>query len=191
MKYYLLDVLHINKTTADILFIVFCLTAPVAGILFGGCFIQRHGGYESIKAMYFILMSTSICTVISIGVFFSTKITYFCVLMFLFLFFGSSISPCLGGSVLRSLPPELRGSGNSLQNIIVNIFGYTPGPYIYGFIYEKTKSFAPTLAFSVCLGSSFIGFLLILKVVKIRKNNSRMSSRAFAEEKENIELKKV
>ena len=115
------------------------------------------------------MTNTAICTLLSICFFFITDVKIFAVAIWIFLFFGSSIVPCIAGSIISSLPVELKGSGYSLQNIIVNIFGYSPAAYVYGSLYEYTKNIYPTLSFSVCLGFSFFGLLLIICVIEIKK----------------------
>lgn len=169
MKQYMIEVMGVDNKLADLLFIVFCLTAAPSGVIFGGFFVQRKGSYESINAMYFLLFNISVCCSISVSFLFITNKFIFMPLIWAFVFFGSAITPTIGGSVLSALPLELKGSGNSLQNILVSIFGYTPAPFIYGFIHDKTKNFMPTLAFSICMSVSFIAFFLIIWIINIRK----------------------
>jgi hypothetical protein len=40
--------------------------------------------------------------------------------------------PGLTGIMMASVPPYLRAFGNSSGEIIKNIFGYLPAPFIYG-----------------------------------------------------------
>lgn len=177
MKQYLLDVILVPHNVADLLYIVFCVSAPPFGVLFGGVFVQEKGGYEHINAMYFVLFNTFACTILAFLFAFIKNVYCFSVLMWIYLFFGSSIVPCLGGSILSALPLDLKGSGNSLMNILVNLLGNTPAPYIYGFIYEKSKTFMPTLAFSSCLGVAFFGLLGVIWIIKIRKDEETASNK--------------
>lgn len=168
MKSYLVNVIKVDPTLADFLFIVFCLTSPLVGVMFGGFYIQKRGGYASLNCSYFVMFNASMCFIISIIVAFVTDFVLFSVLMWFFLFFGSSMVPCIGGSVLSTLPLRLKGSGYSLQNVAVNIIGLTPSPSIYGFIYENTKDTAPTFAFSICLSLSGVGVVLMILVIYFR-----------------------
>lgn len=170
MKHYLIEVLKVDNSSADTFYIVFCLSAAPVGVIFGGFLSQKLGGYSDIKAMYLILFNTFICSIISVGFFFVTELKLFSIMIWLFLFFGSSIVPCIGGSILSTLPQSLKGSGYSLQNIIVNILGYSPAPYVYGYLYQKTKNTFPTLALSACMGTTIIGLGIIIMIIKLRLN---------------------
>jgi hypothetical protein len=48
------------------------------------------------------------------------------------LFFGGAMMPGLTGIMMSSVSPYLRAFGNSNGEIIKNIFGYLPSPFIYG-----------------------------------------------------------
>lgn len=52
--------------------------------------------------------------------------------MWLVLFFGGAMMPGLTGLMMVSVPPYLRPFGNSTGEIIKNIFGYLPAPFMYG-----------------------------------------------------------
>jgi hypothetical protein len=48
------------------------------------------------------------------------------------LFFGGAMMPGLTGIMMSSVSPYLRAFGNSTGEIIKNVFGYLPSPFIYG-----------------------------------------------------------
>ena len=171
MKHYLIHVIHISESTSDLLFIIFCVTSPITGILFGGFLIQRFGGYEHINCLYYVCINTFLCSCFAVSVGFIYNPYAFSVIMWFLLFCGSSIGPCVGGSVLAVLPYELRGSGYSLQTIVTNVVGYSPAPYVYGAIYESTKNTKPTMALTTCLSVSFIGFLMTLITICLKNKN--------------------
>ena len=54
------------------------------------------------------------------------------VLLWNVLFFGGAMMPGLTGIMMVSVPPYLRAFGNSNGEIIKNIFGYLPSPFMYG-----------------------------------------------------------
>lgn len=54
------------------------------------------------------------------------------VLLWIVLFFGGAMMPGLTGIMMVSVPPYLRSFGNSNGEIIKNIFGYLPAPFMYG-----------------------------------------------------------
>ena len=53
-------------------------------------------------------------------------------LLWIVLFFGGAMMPGLTGLMMVSVPPYLRAFGNSNGEIIKNIFGYLPAPFMYG-----------------------------------------------------------
>lgn len=65
------------------------------------------------------------------------------VLLWLVLFFGGSLMPGLTGLMMVSVPPHLRAFGNSNGEIVKNIFGYLPAPFLYGwfnYMFEDNKA---------------------------------------------------
>jgi predicted MFS family arabinose efflux permease len=137
----------------------------------GGVFVQKIGGYGTLNSMYFMLVGSFIGVCLSIASLFTTGLTSFSIIIWLFLFCGASIIPSLNGCILSSLPITLKGSGYSVQNVISNIIGLTPAPTIYGFLYEATKKTSPSFAYSACLGVSGIGFILISIATYIKQKN--------------------
>jgi MFS family permease len=54
------------------------------------------------------------------------------ILLWFVLFFGGAMMPGLTGIMMVSVPPYLRAFGNSNGEIIKNILGYLPAPFLYG-----------------------------------------------------------
>ena len=54
--------------------------------------------------------------------------------MWLVLFFGGGIVPILTSIIINSVPGEHSGSANSISNLLTNLLGYLPAPYIYGIL---------------------------------------------------------
>lgn len=185
VKKFLTDVMHVSETQADLSFLITCVTAPLAGIMFGGCVIQKIGGYESYKSTYYCIGATMTCGGLGIGIgFIGANYLPFQILLWLYLFSGGSIVPCLVGTVLWSLPHELKGSGNSLCLLITSLLGYTPAPYIYSIIFEASKDSYPNLAMMICLSYALVGTLVQCIVLRLRF--SRESSQVDDTNKERI-----
>lgn len=55
-------------------------------------------------------------------------------LLWVVLFFGGAMMPGLTGIMMVSVSPYLRAFGNSTGEIIKNIFGYFPSPFVYGLL---------------------------------------------------------
>ena len=54
--------------------------------------------------------------------------------MWLTLFFGGGIVPVLTNVIINSVPKKLEASGNSITNLLSNLLGYLPAPYVYGIL---------------------------------------------------------
>lgn len=167
MKKYLTDVIKISNETADVSFVATCLTSPILGILSGGFVVQKLGGYHTIKAMYLCLFNSLACGVLALCVLPIQNLIGFAIVVWLYLFLGAMMNPCINGSILKSLPNELKGTGNTLQFIISNLIGVSPAPSIYGLINDGTKLYLPSLAMTICLSISFIASFLIFLIVRI------------------------
>jgi hypothetical protein len=94
---YLKIVIKAESSMILVSFILTCLTAPVLGIITGGCIVQKFGGYESKNAL-------NVCSVFGIlAVLFAIFITQldslvgFATFLWIFLFFGGCIVPNLIG----------------------------------------------------------------------------------------------
>jgi MFS family permease len=169
MKKYLTDVIQLSESTAEIAFVVTCVTAPLLGILVGGLILQRLGGYQKISALYIVLINSLCCGLLAISAAFTTNSIAVGFILWTYLFLGAMIDPCILGSLLASLPLELKGSGYSLQYIASSIIGVSSAPFLYGFIHEHTKNTLPTLAMSICLSFPLIASLLVFLVIRDKR----------------------
>jgi len=59
------------------------------------------------------------------------------------LFFGGFILPPVTGIMINSVPDNQKASANSIANLCYNLFGYLPGPLIYGFVATFTNTVKP------------------------------------------------
>ena len=59
-------------------------------------------------------------------------------LTWLLLFFGGFIVPPLTGVMINSVPPKHRTSANSISNLLQNLLGFLPAPFLYGLITKYT-----------------------------------------------------
>jgi MFS family permease len=169
IKQYLTEVLLVSEKLSDLCFIGYALTALPIGIISGGFIVQKIGGYSSLKSSYYVAINTLICVGLAVVIAFVHNLIFFSIVFWLFLFFGAAIIPALDGGILSALPAELKGSGYSFQNVTSNIIGLSPAPTIYGIIYEATSKSTPTLALTLCLATSGIGFILMLIVISLRR----------------------
>jgi sugar phosphate permease len=60
----------------------------------------------------------------------------FLILLWLLLFFGGSVLPCMTGIMLNTVDRPFKTTANSIANLIYNLVGYLPAPSVYGVIYD-------------------------------------------------------
>lgn len=189
---YCKNVMKIPEDTIFILFVVICVTAPAAGIILGGCIVEKMGGYESKNSVMFCFIAG--CFAGGLSIFSLTPIMEstigFAVILWLFLFFGGSIIPNMVGILLDSLPTKkLKGAGNSLNMVINASLGYLPGPYVYGMLYNNYKETNPRIAFIVTLLFSWVGVLCIFFAMIFRyKKFAEIEKLKKEEEKEDDKI---
>lgn len=94
--------------------------------------VNRIGGYESPKTVFYVFLFSSIGIGSALFIPFVNDFYLLGVLLWLVLFFGGAMMPGLTGLMMSSVSPYLRAFGNSTGEIIKNVFGYLPSPFIYG-----------------------------------------------------------
>lgn len=129
---YFINVLHFDKTSVNIAYAVVSITGPTSGCGFGGFIINRIGGYENPKTVYYVFFFASIGIGSALFIPFVDSFYPVTILLWLVLFFGGAMMPGLTGIMMISVPPYLRAFGNSNGEIIKNILGYLPAPFMYG-----------------------------------------------------------
>ena len=145
---YMQEVLKVQDTKDVLLtFSLICITSPTLGLLLGGWACSFIGGYESKHSILLCFLFAFCAAPFSILVPYANTLLTFSIFLWLVLFFGAAIFPTLTGIILSSLPPELRGLGNSINNFFGNLFGYLPAPYVYGLINFLYKSKNERMAF--------------------------------------------
>lgn len=129
---YFTFVLNFDRRSVNIAYAVVSITGPTSGCGFGGYVINRIGGYENPKTVYYVLLFASIGIGSAVFIPFVNYFYPVTVLLWLVLFFGGAMMPGLTGLMMVSVPPYLRAFGNSNGEIIKNILGYLPAPFMYG-----------------------------------------------------------
>jgi len=87
--------------------------------------------------------------------------------------------PVLTGILLNTCPASLRTIANSIANLVYNLLGYLPAPYIYGLVYQlngsgESRSGMLSLQLAALISSALL-FLLFLKMraSKIKESKHR------------------
>lgn len=163
-----------NKDSIKLSFAIICITSPTLGVVIGGIVTTKIGGYEKKEASLLILILAALASLFAILTVFANSIITFTIFLWLVLFFGGAIIAPITGIIITSLSSDLRGSANSITSLISNLFGYLPGPFVYGSMYESTKLWHPKFAFGFVMFYSLLGlvFLLAAAILRYRKLNS-------------------
>ena len=153
-------------------FTLVCFTSPTSGVLIGGYIINKLGGYDKKNSMLFCFVFGSFAAFFAFFVPLTKNITLFIFLLWLVLFFGGAIVPTMTGITITVLPRALQGSGNSLQSLISNLFGYLPAPYIYGVfsdMYDDNGKFG--MMFTMYYSFVGVGLLGIATFIRFKQKD--------------------
>jgi len=139
---YLISVLHGPKAIVMILVVVCSATAPIAGVVFGGWFIDRYcGGCRGhgprLKALGVVTVFGLLANIFSYPATFVTDEIYVpCMCVWLLLFFGASSLPALTGIYIDIVPPYAKATGSSLAQLLTNIMGFAAAPVVSGWLMD-------------------------------------------------------
>ena len=138
----MIEVLQVEKSIVFTTFGIISITGPVLGVIVGGNIVTRFGGCEVPKALYISLAIAFFCLLVAAPIPFVTgKESYilFCALLWFLLFSGGFILGPMTGIMLAIVDDSLKTTANSVANLIYNLGGYMPGPYLYGIVYAYGK----------------------------------------------------
>ena len=137
---YMIGVLHVPQSEVFKLFVIVSLSGPSAGLIIGGKISESLGGYTGKNALSFCLVNAIIASVLGIFLPIIDNYKVLIILIWLELFFGSAIVPNLQGLMITSIPQPVRGLGNSMAQLVMNLFGNLPAPILYGYVVSLDKS---------------------------------------------------
>ena len=134
----MLSALGAEESQAFTTFGIVSITGPVVGVIIGGSVTTALGGYTAPKTLYLSCGIALFCLFCAAPIPFIENFWVFTVLLWLLLFSGGFILPPMTGIMLATIEPRSKATANSLANLVYNLGGYLPGPYIYGAVYEFT-----------------------------------------------------
>jgi len=115
-------------------FTIICFTAPTLGVLLGTIAKNYFCETSTKKSLYFILILAILAALNAFLFPIVDNLIYFIITMWLTLFFGGGIVPVITNVIINSVPKKLEASGNSITNLLSNLLGYLPAPYVYGIL---------------------------------------------------------
>ena len=159
---YMQEVIHFNSSKTYIIYSLVCISAPTLGVLTGGILIQYLGGYTTGQAL------DACCKLNLIGFICSCFLPafenpyLFVIIMWLLLFFESSVTPGLTGLMISCIPENFKEIGNSITQLCYNLIGFLPSPFIYGLVSSYTGGEDSKWGLSVIILWSFFGFISLI-----------------------------
>lgn len=106
MTIYLIEILGNDPFHVVLIYSAVSVTAPLAGVLIGGTFADRYGGYKGknvIKALKLCSAFGVVAFVFAFPIGFLYSIVYVSVLLWAFLFFGAAVIPVGTGIMVSSV----------------------------------------------------------------------------------------
>jgi MFS family permease len=140
MTKYLIEILEAGPLLVNIIFSIISITAPLFGVLVGGAFSDKYGGYKGenvIKAIKICIAFGLISFVFAFPMGFLFQLIYLSILLWTFLFFGAAIIPIGTGIMISSVQKDCQATSSSISQLIFNLFGYFFSPMLTGYIMDE------------------------------------------------------
>ena len=168
---YMLNNIEYNLNRIFVTFAVVCLTAPTLGVLIGGYLIEKIGGYTNKHALKICFHSSVIAGCCGMPLPLCSNYWTFTLLMWFTLFFGGSIMPGLTGILLNSLDANMKEAGNSITQIIYNLIGYFPAPFLYGLVCNLTGGKKSKWGLIMLMSFTVVGMFYLKKANDFQEEN--------------------
>lgn len=151
-----------DPTKITFAYSIISLTGPTLGVLIGGIFGTLIGGYKVRKSILLCILFDLLACVVGIPSSFVSGFIPFCVLIWLFFFFSTTLLPLEIGIALSAVEETIRGDASTVNNFFLNIFGNLPPPFIYGLIKDATEVENPKLAMQAVFYFRLLGILILI-----------------------------
>jgi hypothetical protein len=138
MTNYFITVLAVPRTVVNVGFVAISVTAPTLGTVFGGLLLHRLGGYDSPRVLPALLALSMLGVLPGLLIPFLDNFILVAGLLWNLLFWGGGMVPGLTGLIMSAVPSSLRSFGNSKAEIVKNLLGYFPSPFLYGVMVAAT-----------------------------------------------------
>lgn len=118
-------------------------TGPVFGVVFGGWFIDRVGGYHGLagraKTSFYCAVFGCIAVFFAIPAAFVKSFSVLITLVWFVLFWGGAIIPGATGLLLASVNADLRQFSSAMSMLMYNIGGYAAGTIFPGLVMQAAE----------------------------------------------------
>jgi len=158
----------LDKTERLKYFIIIILITMIGAPLTGGFIMQKIGGYDSYKSIYFPFYCCIISLIATNCLFITSYKNIVAVIICTYLFSGCIMISCLNGIIISSISKEYAGSASSISNLLYNICGRLVGPSIYGFS-RSIFGIKSKLPMILLLDIKFVTLVCLLFCFKYKK----------------------
>ena len=178
MTDYLLTCIDADKKKITLCFTIVSATGPAIGVVFGGIFVDKMGGYRGARGM---ATTTKILTsfaffavVMGVPAAYLSSLVPIIVLVWFLLFFGGAIIPAATGLILASVPEAMRPFASAISMLFNNIMGFAGGTFLPGIFMQILLSYdfggvlspvvdgkTPLTDYSQCNNATVYGMRLI------------------------------
>lgn len=117
-------------------FALIAITGPIIGVIVGGYVFTKIGGYTNPKSLPIAVFSTMFACICGLPQIIVSSFPVMIGLLWAQFFFGGFVLPVMTGILINTMPPSLRTLANSIANLVYNLFGYLPAPFVYGLAYQ-------------------------------------------------------
>ncbi len=150
-----------NVYLVNTLYVGITGSAPVLGVFFGGCFVDRMGGYQHHRTkalrLQFIIAACTFTMAVVCAL--ANTLLPFILSLVLVLFFGAALLPATMGMSLDVVEPGLRPACSAVTTILTNTFGFFLSPFVSGIVMNYSGNYR--LGFRmVLLWSAWVVLLL-------------------------------
>ena len=190
MTEYMIGILGIQPVIVVIVFSLTSVTAPLSGVIVGGVFADKYGGYKgknTVKAIKLCVAFGFISFVFAFPMGFLFDLFYLTVLLWTFLFFGAAIIPVGTGIMISSVRKDCQATSSSLSQLIFNLFGYFFSPILTGFIMDNFEDRRIGFIWGMRVVFWWVIFALIFLIISWIVAYRKYKSGIDSEEKDLVE----
>ena len=132
---YMMNILLIFSSQKRLFFFTLvCFTSPTLGVLIGTMTKNVFCKNDMTKSLIFCFILGDLASFFAIFVPLTSNHILFLIEIWLVLFFGGGIVPVITNIIITAVPKKLDANGNSITNLLSNLLGYLPAPYVYGIL---------------------------------------------------------
>ena len=179
---YILKVFKETKSKQRLFaYLVVGSTSPTLGLIVGGLIVDKIGGYRKKGALIVCLIFSFLSDLPAIPLILVDSLYKYAVLLWIYLFLGSTLIPTFQGIIIACLPKDIQATGNCFAILFYNLLGFFPFCFFYVFM-EGPKKMLST-AQKATVGCTFGITILVIFATFIRFRKDEEYNKKMGREK--------